>query len=78
MLNEIKFQGNPPKIVPLIYSIIEKMSEKTRFLHQNETVKKSKKKSKKTSPANTLAGPRAGKKTKDFCEKIKARGNPKQ
>ena len=30
-LNEIKFQGNPPKIVPLKYSIIESISEKIDF-----------------------------------------------
>ena len=30
-LNEIKFQGNPPKIVPLKYSKIDNKSEKIRI-----------------------------------------------
>ena len=31
ILNVIKFHGNPPKIVPLKYSIIESVSEKTKI-----------------------------------------------
>ena len=30
-LNEIRFQGNPPKTVPLKYSIIDNVSEKIRI-----------------------------------------------
>tara|TARA_B100001769_G_C21587565_1_gene331777 strand:- start:184 stop:333 length:150 start_codon:yes stop_codon:yes gene_type:complete len=31
MLNEIKFHGNPPKIVPLKYSKKDKVSEKIKI-----------------------------------------------
>ena len=38
MLNEIKFQGKPPKIVPLIYSIIDNINEKVRIENIQSTI----------------------------------------